>query len=126
MSGREVHATMTELDGAWLGRVDGSDEELRTRTRGGCLAKLRRMAGDDSSLVVEVVPALVGVSEAAAILGWDRRRVITYVDRGSFPDPVARLASGRVWRRADVEAFARAWKGRSARGKARPVRRPVG
>jgi len=40
--------------------------------------------------------------------------VITYVDRGSFPEPVARLASGRVWRREDVEAFARAWNRRRA------------
>jgi hypothetical protein len=66
------------------------------------------------SVVVEVTPALAGVAEAAAILGWDRRRVITYVDRGSFPEPVARLASGRVWRREDVEAFGRAWNRRRA------------
>lgn len=59
-------------------------------------------------VIVEVTPELAGVAEAAAILGWDRRRVITYVDRGSFPEPVTRLASGRVWRREDVEAFARA------------------
>jgi predicted DNA-binding transcriptional regulator AlpA len=67
------------------------------------------------SVIVEVTPELAGVAEAAAILGWDRRRVITYVDRGSFPQPVARLASGRVWRREDVEAFARAWNRRRAR-----------
>jgi hypothetical protein len=67
------------------------------------------------SVIVEVTPELVGVSEAAAILGWDRRRVITYVDRGSFPEPMARLASGRVWRREDVEAFGRAWNRRQAR-----------
>lgn len=58
-------------------------------------------------LTVEVAPELVGVSEAAAILGWDRRRVATYVERGAFPEPVAMLASGRVWRRDDVDAFAR-------------------
>jgi len=28
------------------------------------------------------------------------------VKRGAFPEPVAALASGRVWRREDVEAFA--------------------
>jgi hypothetical protein len=33
--------------------------------------------------------------------------VITYVDRGAFPEPIASLASGRVWRRDDVESFAR-------------------
>jgi len=32
---------------------------------------------------------------------------VTYVDRGSFPEPLAALAGGRVWRRDDVEAFAR-------------------
>ena len=54
----------------------------------------------------EVSSNVVGVTEAARLLGWDRRRVATYVERGAFPDPIAHLASGRVWRRADVEAFA--------------------
>jgi predicted DNA-binding transcriptional regulator AlpA len=56
---------------------------------------------------VETVPDLVGVAEAAAILGWDKRRVFTYISRGSFPEPVVHLASGRVWRKTDVEAYAR-------------------
>ncbi len=51
-------------------------------------------------------PALVGVAEAARLLGWDKRRVATYVVRGSFPKPVAELAGGRVWRLEDVLAFA--------------------
>jgi hypothetical protein len=33
--------------------------------------------------------------------------VATYVSRGAFPEPIAALASGRVWRREDVEAFRR-------------------
>ena len=90
--------------------------EVTGSSRARCLASLRRAAGEGVSVIVEVTPALAGVAEAAAILGWDRRRVITYLDRGSFPDPVARLASGRVWRREDVEAFARAWnRGRAER-----------
>jgi hypothetical protein len=68
---------------------------------------LRRLAGADALLWVEVTPDVVGVSEAATILGWDRRRVATYVSRGAFPEPIAALASGRVWRREDVEAFGR-------------------
>jgi len=87
---------------AWVGRLGA--REVRSRTRAGCLQALRRIAGE-ASLTVEVTPELVGVSEAAAILGWDRRRVATYVSRGAFPEPVAALASGRVWRREDVEAF---------------------
>jgi hypothetical protein len=88
----------------WIGRV--GPIEIRRRTREGCLAGIRRAAGD-GLLWVEVEPDLVGVAEASAILGWDRRRVSTYVRRGAFPDPVASLASGRVWRREDVEAFGR-------------------
>lgn len=61
----------------------------------------------EAVLIVEETPELVGVSEAAAILGWDRRRVATYAGRGAFPPPLASLASGRIWRRDDVERFSR-------------------
>jgi hypothetical protein len=91
--------------GGWSGTLGG--EDVTARTRDGCVSALRRLAGDDVALVVQETPDLVGVSEAAAILGWDRRRVATYVERGAFPRPLATLASGRVWRRDDVEAFAR-------------------
>jgi len=89
----------------WVGRVGA--REVRTTTRDGCVRSLRRLAGLDRLVVIELTPELVGVSEAAALLGWDRRRVATYVRRGAFPMPVATLASGRVWRREDVEAFGR-------------------
>lgn len=105
-----------DADG-WLGRL--GDEEIRTRTRDGCVSTLRRLASDDAVLVVEETPDLVGVTEAAAILGWDRRRVITYVSRGAFPSPIATLASGRVWRRDDVEAFGRDRRRRKGRRIAR-------
>lgn len=89
----------------WVGRL--GSREVRSGSRDGCVRGLRRLAGGDALLVVEVTPELVGVSEAASLLGWDRRRVATYVERGAFPEPVASLASGRVWRREDVEAFGR-------------------
>jgi hypothetical protein len=89
----------------WIGRV--GTIEIRRRTPEGCLAGIRRAAGESALLWVEVMPDLVGVAEASQILGWDRRRVSTYVRRGAFPEPVASLASGRVWRREDVEAFGR-------------------
>ena len=63
-------------------------------------------------LTVEVVPDLVGVAEAAEIMGWDKRRVITYIDRGHFPEPIASLAGGRVWLREDVDAYASEWRER--------------
>lgn len=101
---------------AWVGRL--GTREVRSSSRKGCLAALRRIAGE-GRLVVEVTPELVGVSEAAELLGWDRRRVATYVARGAFPEPVAVLASGRIWRREDVEAFG----ADRARRKGRRIRR---
>ncbi len=54
---------------------------------------------------------LVGVAEIAERLAWDRRRVSTYVGRGLFPEPVAELAMGKVWRWDDVKKVAveRGW-----------------
>lgn len=104
MSRAPTRAIVIERDGRWHGEFDGIRTEASTERR--CVASLRRAAGIDAdALVIEVVPELLGVAEAARLLGWDRRRIVTYVDRGVFPEPVAHLASGRVWRRADVEAF---------------------
>ena len=78
-----------------------------------CLAELWAVTGDET-VSVEVIPQVVGVAEAAEIMGWDKRRVITYIDRGSFPEPLTTLASGRIWLREDVEAYARTWRARRA------------
>src|SRR5581483_11882274 len=75
---REVRAAMTETRGGWRGRLLDADLEVHASSRAACLWRLRRAAGPDAVLTVEVWPALVGVAEAAALLGWDRRRVITY------------------------------------------------
>lgn len=50
---------------------------------------------------------LVGVSEIAERLGWDRRKVAVYVGRGLFPEPYAKLYMGPVWRWEDVEQTAK-------------------
>ena len=51
----------------------------------------------------------MGVHEIAELLSVSRQRVdeITRTD-DDFPAPVDTLRSGRVWKRADVEAWARA------------------
>ncbi len=111
---------MWHEEGGWRGRLQHrSSATVSSRYRSACLAKLRRAAGDGVTLTVEVVPGLAGVAEAAQIMGWDKRRVITYLDRGSFPEPLASLASGRVWKRDDVEAFAKAWRARRSRPRSR-------
>jgi hypothetical protein len=105
---------MWQTGGRWYARVlDVSAYiEVTGTSRRRCLDELRSTTGPDVDLLVEVVPDVVGVAEAAEIMGWDKRRVVTYLDRGSFPEPLTALASGRVWLREDVETYASEWRER--------------
>ncbi len=51
---------------------------------------------------------LVGLTEIAEMLGISPQRVDQLAATESFPEPVAELAAGRVWKRADVEKWAKA------------------
>ena len=86
-------------DGRW--RIE--DPPIEAASLEAATRRLRRAHRD---VLLEARPALLGVAEAAALLGWDKRRVSTYVARGSFPEPLAELAGGRVWARDDIQAFA--------------------
>ena len=50
---------------------------------------------------------LVSTVEIAAMLGVSRQRLDQPTRTEGFPEPTAELAIGRVWERADVEAWAR-------------------
>ena len=51
---------------------------------------------------------LVSRVEIADLLGVSQQRVHQLLERSDFPPPIAELAIGQVWRRADVERWARA------------------
>jgi hypothetical protein len=114
---------MWEVGGRWYAAVLDAPVyvEVTGTSKRSCLDELRTATGDDVVLTVEVIPSVVGVAEAAEIMGWDKRRVVTYIDRGSFPEPLTALASGRIWLREDVESFAEEWRARhpNAKGAAR-------
>jgi hypothetical protein len=110
--GEPARARMWETGGRWYAHVLDVSAflEVTGTSRASCLDELRALTGGDVDLLVEVIPAVVGVAEAAEIMGWDKRRVITYIDRGSFPEPITTLASGRIWLREDVEDYAAHWR----------------
>jgi predicted DNA-binding transcriptional regulator AlpA len=70
----------------------------------------RRKAGAGSSVcqVDEQPGDLVGVTEIGDLFGVSRQRADQLTRTERFPEPVAVLSAGRIWRRADVEAWARA------------------
>jgi len=51
------------------------------------------------------IPPLVGLAESAEILGWDKRKISTYIKRGNFPDPLKKLASGPIWTYKQIEDY---------------------
>jgi hypothetical protein len=110
--GEPARIRMWETGGRWFAHVLDVSAfiEVTGTSREGCLHELRSVTGEDVDLMIEVIPTVVGVAEAAEIMGWDKRRVITYLDRGSFPEPLTTLASGRIWLREDVEAYAARWR----------------
>lgn len=110
MARRRILGTVRqEAPTRWTGRALDPAEEVTARSKEACIRKLERELAADSphSIVIEVERKVVGVAEAARIIGWDKRHVITYLNRGKFPEPLASLASGRIWALDDIVAFAR-------------------
>ena len=61
-------------------------------------------------------PELVGLLEAAEILGVSKQRVGQLdKEHAGFPSPLQRLRSGPVWSRHAIEAFDERWERRSGR-----------
>lgn len=50
---------------------------------------------------------LVGSAEIEDLLGVSRQRVQQLIAHRDFPRPVVRLKMGKVWRRSEVEKWAR-------------------
>jgi predicted DNA-binding transcriptional regulator AlpA len=48
----------------------------------------------------------IGVSEIAQMLGVERNSAWRYTRRSDFPECVSRPASGPIWRKRDVAAWA--------------------
>lgn len=55
---------------------------------------------------------MVAVAEIAAHFGVSTQRVYQWIARPDFPQPIAHLSVGRIWRAADVREWARRRPGR--------------
>ena len=59
------------------------------------------------SSTISDVAHLMGVKEIAELLGVSPQRADQLANKEGFPTPTAVLASGRIWNRDEVEAWAR-------------------
>ena len=48
---------------------------------------------------------VMAAAEIADYLGVSRQRVAVLVERPDFPDPIAHLSVGRIWRTSDVRQW---------------------
>lgn len=76
------------------------------------LQQLRRELDEASGQIDRLARALakdqlqlVGQYEIAEMVGEKSSTVGVWMTRGLLPEPVAKLACGRVWLRSDVEAW---------------------
>lgn len=68
------------------------------------LSSASSSVGDLAALAID---SLVGVKEAAELIGVNKPNFVRdFADRKGFPEPVAHLGTGRIWRRSEVEAYA--------------------
>ena len=101
---------------ATLGRDAQTGKRLQVTKRGfrtaaeAARARKQLLAGHHRTLTpppVEVLGEPVSTVEIASMLGVSRQRVDKLSRTEAFPEPVAVLAVGRIWRRQDVEVWAR-------------------
>ena len=70
----------------------------------------------EAALGEPTFPEILGVTEAAQLLGVSRQRVDQLrADHPDFPAPIVRLASGPVWLRSAIQGFERRWQRRPGR-----------
>jgi predicted DNA-binding transcriptional regulator AlpA len=62
-----------------------------------------------TSTLASMSPELAGLAEIAEILAVTKRTAWNYTQRDDFPEPIDRLASGPIWRRADVAKWGKAY-----------------
>jgi hypothetical protein len=82
------------------------------------------VAEQEAELETPNFPALVGLAEAARMLGVSKQRLAQLAARPDFPEPMVTLASGPVWLTSGIRGFERRWPRKPGRpAKRRPAER---
>lgn len=71
----------------------------------------------DRKLMESTIPDLIGVAELAKILRVSKQRASGLARIPDFPKPIARLASGPVWKKTAIARYIEHWPRRPGRPK---------
>ena len=52
---------------------------------------------------------LLGVAEVSNLLGWDKRKIATYIKRGVFPKPVHIVKATPLWTEEQIIDYKNNW-----------------
>jgi hypothetical protein len=119
-TGRDAAAAVQAALAVWTAAVE------RVRLPAWPVVRVEAMtvAEQEADLDRPSFPALVGVSEAARMLGVSKQRLAQIAGRPEFPDPMVTLASGPVWLTSGIRGFERRWLRKPGRpAKRRPTER---
>jgi hypothetical protein len=76
--------------------------------RRGHLLTLTRLSPITCQCQDDLVPEqLVNLSDIGRLLGVSRQRAAQLAELADFPVPIGEMGRGRVWRRRDIERWAR-------------------
>lgn len=109
LAGRHLETTLTVTADDWLTAADQAIKIIGDRVSGTIVA-VDVMTTAEADRRLEERPELVGVAEIAELLDVSKQRAFVITQRKDFPAPLAKLASGPVWRAGSVASFKTTWR----------------
>jgi hypothetical protein len=114
VGGRRLETTLTVTAPTASAAIDKALTLVLAKVDGS-VASVSALTTEEFDRREDARALLVGVGEAAAMLGISKQRVNVLSKRQDFPAPLARLGSGPVWRGGDLSTFAEGWQRKGGR-----------
>lgn len=113
---RRLETTMT-VTAPDIPRAVAIAIERVTERVAGMVIAVEAMTTEEADQRMEARRELVGLTEAAKILGISKQQAFALSQRKGFPPPLARLESGPVWDPEAIKGFAATWVRKPGRPK---------
>lgn len=118
--GRHLETTLTIDADDWLTAADTAINRIGERIAEAKIVAVDVMTTAEADRRSKEQPAVVGVAEIAELLEVTKQRAFAITQRKDFPAPIAKLASGSVWRAGAVATFKEGWRRQPGRPRSTP------